>query len=180
MKLATNLWLAGLFALPCLPVFAQDRPQAPDSSAWWFRANEASLDLFGSVSVGQETIDNISRERVKDDGRLGAGVGGNYFFTRHLGLGADAYTENTQHSFVDNTSGNLIVRFPFESVRLAPYVYGGAGYQFDPSGLWFGQAGGGLEFRFSKQVGLFTDARYVFTDGTENFGVARLGLRFLF
>jgi len=145
-----------------------------------FRANEASLDLFGSVSVNQETIDHISGERVKDDGRLGLGLGGNYFITRHLGLGADAYTENTQHSFVDNTSASLIVRIPFDAIHLAPYVFGGAGYQFDPSGLWFAQLGGGLEVRIARHVGLFVDARYMFTDGTENVGLGRLGLRLPF
>jgi len=173
MKLVMKLCLAGVFAWPCLPMAAQD-------ADWWYRAKETSLDLFGTVSVGQEIINNISRRRVEDNGRLGLGAGVNHFFTRHLGFGGDAYTENTQHSFVDNTSGNFIVRFPFESVRLAPYAYGGAGYQFDPGRLWFGQAGGGLEFRFSKQVGIFADARYVFTDGTQNFGVGRLGLRLPF
>jgi hypothetical protein len=175
--LFTNLSLAGLcLAGLSLPAAAEhDAVGDP-----FFRANEASLDLFGSVSIGQETINHISRNRVEDNGRLGLGLGGNYFFTRHIGIGGDAYTENTQHSFVDNTSGNLIVRLPFEPIRLAPYAFGGAGYQFDPSGLWFGQAGGGLEFRFSRHVGLFADARYVFTDGTQNFGLGRLGFRFGF
>jgi hypothetical protein len=145
-----------------------------------FRAEEFTLDLFGSVSIGQETINNLSSERVEDNGRLGLGLGGNYFFTRNIGIGADAYTENTQHSFVDNTSGNLIIRFPIDRIHLAPYIYGGAGYQFDPSGLWFGQAGGGLEVRFTRNVGLFADARYVFTDETQNFGMGRLGVRFGF
>jgi len=52
-----------------------------------FRAQEWSLDLFGSVSVGQETINRFSQQRVRDDGRLGLGAGGNYFFTRNFGLG---------------------------------------------------------------------------------------------
>ena len=175
MKLATKLWLVGSVALTCLPAIAQ-----VDPADYVFLPHETTLDLFGSVSVGQETIDNLSRERVEDNGRLGAGLGLNHFVGRHVGVGVDAYTENTQHSFVDNTSANLIIRFPFDAVRLAPYAFGGAGYQFDPSGLWFGQAGGGLDFRFSKKLGLFVDARYVFTDGTQNFGVGRLGLRFGF
>jgi hypothetical protein len=176
MKLTSKLWLAGVAALPCLSVMADDT--APADSL--FRANETSLDLFGTVSVGQEIINHISRHRVEDNGRLGLGLGGNHFFTRNIGLGVDAYTENTQHSFVDNSSANLIVRFPIDAIHLAPYVFGGAGYQFDPSGLWFGQAGGGLEVRFTKNLGIFTDARYVFTDGTRNFGVGRLGLRCAF
>jgi len=145
-----------------------------------FNAHETSLDLFGSVSIGQETINHISRERVEDNGRLGLGLGGNHFFTRNLGLGLDAYTENTQHSFVDNASANLIVRFPFDPIHLAPYVFGGGGRQFDPSELWFGQLGAGLDVRFTKAIGIFADARYVFTDGTRNFGVGRLGLRLAF
>jgi hypothetical protein len=204
MKLPHSLWLTAAIAMLSLPLLGQTNQQQqqqppppttttpppppppppakppPPPSAHLFRAGETSLDLFGSLSVGQETIDNISKERVKDDGRLGAGAGINHFFTRHLGLGFDAYTENTQHSLVDNTSGNLIVRIPIDSIHLAPYAYGGAGYQFDPTGLWFGQAGGGLEVRFSRQVGIFIDGRYVFTDGARNVGVGRLGLRLAF
>ena len=87
-------------------------------------SNELSrmdVDLIHSyLSEVSYWAQGISRERVEDNGRLGLGLGGNYFFTRHLGLGADAYTENTQHSFVDNTSGNLILRFPFDKIHLAP------------------------------------------------------------
>src|SRR5215207_4044873 len=80
----------------------RDRDDYPPDTL--FFGNEASLDLFGSVSIGQETINHISNDRIEDNGRLGAGLGLNYFFTRNIGLGADAYTENTAHSFVDNTS----------------------------------------------------------------------------
>lgn len=173
---ARQLVVAALISLPAVAVMAEHEPVAESL----FRANEASLDLFGSVSVGQETLDNISEERVRDDGRLGLGLGGNYFFTRHLGLGGDAYTENAGHSFVDNASGNLIFRIPFDAIHLAPYAYGGGGRQFDPTGLWFAQAGAGLEVRFTRNVGVFADGRYVFTDGTGNIGVGRLGLRCYF
>ena len=168
--------LVGALALAASPVRA-DHNDNPD---WLFHPNEFTLDLFGSVSIGQETINRLSRERVEDNGRLGLGLGGNYFFHRFLGIGADAYTENTQHSFVDNTSGNFIFRIPIDKIHLAPYGYAGAGYQFDPQGLWFGQLGAGLEVRFTKTIGLFADGRYVFTDGTQNFGLGRLGLRFGF
>ena len=34
----------------------------------FFRANEASIDLFGTVSIGQETINHISGNRVRKSG----------------------------------------------------------------------------------------------------------------
>lgn len=166
-------------ALVCSPAFSRaDHVEGHRGEK--FQAHETSLDLFGSVSVGQETINDISSRRVRDDGRLGAGVGANHFFTRELGVGLDAYTENTKHSFVDSASASLIYRFPFEAIGLAPYLFGGGGRQFDATELWFGQAGAGLEFRFTQKWGLFTDARYVLTDGTRNYGLGRLGVRLKF
>ena len=145
-----------------------------------YRAKETTLDLFGTGSVGQETIDRVTDERVRHDLRIGAGVGLNYFITRNLGLGGEAYSENTGHSFVDNASVSLIGRFPLGHSGFAPYVYGGGGRQFDPALLNFLHAGGGVEYRFTRQLGLFVDARYVFTDETENHGVGRVGVRFAF
>jgi hypothetical protein len=158
--------------------FHRNRDMYPPDTL--FFGNELSLDLFGSVSVGQEVIENLTDERVEDNGRLGAGAGLNYFFNRNIGLGADAYTENTGHNFIDNTSASLIIRFPFDKAHLAPYIYGGGGYQFDPTELWFAQAGAGLELRFTRNVGIFVDGRWVFTDAVQDLGVARAGLRLIF
>ena len=171
-----KLWI---MSAVCLPM-ATAMTQAASISDELFRADETSLDLFGSLSVGQETIDNISGEAIEEDGEFGLGIGLNRFFSRMFGLGIDAYSEGTHGAIVDNTSANLILRFPFDKVHLAPYIYGGGGYQFDPGEVWFAQAGAGLEVRFNQKIGLFADARYVMTDETENFGVARLGLRFSF
>jgi hypothetical protein len=160
--------------------YSEKRRLLYESSGGLFRADEASVDLFGSYSLSQETIKHLSTERIHDDGRAGAGAGATYFFTKQLGVGIDGYTENAGHSFVDNLSGNLVFRFPFESVRLAPYVFAGGGYQFDPGRVGFGQFGAGLEYRFVLHVGVFSDARYVMTDRIPNFAMARLGIRFSF
>jgi len=84
---------------------------------------------------------------VQDDGRLGWGAGVNYFFNRNFGVSAEGYTENAGPSFVDDASGSFVVRFPFEGVHLAPYVFVGGGYQFDPIRQAFGHGGAGLEYR---------------------------------
>ncbi len=146
-----------------------------------FRDTEISLDLFGTYSAPQNTIEHLSGDRLQHTGRAGAGLGVNFFFLRYIGLGVDAYTENTAGSFVDNLSGNLILRLPIETLHIAPYVYGGGGRQFDPGQTYFGQVGAGLEVRIISHVGLFVDGRYVMTtDGSQNFAVARGGIRISF
>ena len=145
-----------------------------------FRPNELSLDIFGSLALGEEVIEKISRDRVRDHGRFGYGAGVNYFFTRNFGLSAEAYTENAGHSFVDDAAASLVARFPFDSIRLAPYGFAGGGYQLDPIEQPFAHAGAGLEYRFKNNMGVFLDGRYVFTKDSRDFGLARLGFRFSF
>jgi hypothetical protein len=146
----------------------------------FYRAEELSIDAFGSGSIGKQTIDHISGDRIHQNGRAGAGLGANYFFTRNIGIGGDAYTENTAHDFVDSASGNLIARFPIADTGIAPYAFGGGGYQFDDVGEKFAQGGAGIEFRFCRHTGFFVDARYVFADKTRDYGVGRAGLRLSF
>ena len=146
----------------------------------FYRAQEFSIDVFGSGSIGQQTINNITGSRIEHNGRLGAGAGMNYFITRCFGIGGDAYTEDTAHDFVDSASGNLIGRLPIGDTGIAPYIFGGGGYQFDQVSQKFAQGGGGVEFRFAKHMGFFVDARYVFADRTQNYGVGRAGLRVSF
>lgn len=146
----------------------------------YYRDHELSVDIFGTASLGQYSLDNISGSRVRQDTEVGAGVGLNYFFTRNFGIGVDAYSEDTSGPFIDSASANAILRFPLGRSGFAPYGFGGGGYQFDFDEVGFGQAGGGMEYRFSRTWGAFIDARYVFTDKTEDYGLARLGLRLAF
>lgn len=145
-----------------------------------FHADEFSIDAFGMGSIGRESFDHLSRHTIHHDGRTGLGVGANYFLTKYVGIGGDAYTENTHDSFVDSASGNIILRYPFENIHLAPFVFGGGGYQWDLTKTAFAQAGAGLEYRFAQHVGVFTDARYVFNHDTSDIGIGRVGLRFTF
>jgi hypothetical protein len=152
----------------------------PDSDL--YRAQEFSVDLFGSGAIDQHTIDHFSGNRVLHNGVLGGGGGINYFFTRYIGIGGDAYVEHPDHDYIETPSGNLILRIPILDTGLAPYVFGGGGYQFSETeaGQDFAQGGGGVEFRFEKDFGLFVDGRYVFTDKTQNYAVVRAGIRLNF
>src|ERR1039457_4941370 len=96
-----------------------------------YRANEFSLDGFGTASIGKYTIDHPSNARIRHNTRLGAGAGINYFFTQNIGISAEAYSENTSGTFIDNASANLTLRLPLGQSGFAPYAFGGGGRQFD-------------------------------------------------
>ena len=145
-----------------------------------YRANELSLDGFGTASIGKYTIDHPSNARIRHNTRLGAGAGINYFFTRNIGISAEAYSENTSGTFIDNASANLTLRLPLGQSGFAPYAFGGGGRQFDALKSWFAQAGGGIEYRFNPHMGVFIDARGVLPDKARYYGVARVGFRFAF
>lgn len=145
-----------------------------------YRCNELSLDAFGTASLGQHTLAHLSGSRVRHNTEFGAGVGLNYFITRNFGLGADVYSENTSGPFLDSASANLILRLPLGQSGFAPYIFGGGGQQFDMAKACFGQAGAGIEYRFTRQMGVFVDARAVLPEKTRGYGLARLGLRFAF
>ena len=145
-----------------------------------YRCCELSLDGFGSASLGESTLEHLSGSRVRHNTRLGAGLGINYFFTRYLGVGVEGYAENTDGVFIDSASANLILRLPIGDSGLAPYIFGGGGHQFGMTKQWFGQAGAGLEYRFTPHIGLFVDARGVVPNETKVYGVGRLGMTFAF
>ena len=146
----------------------------------YYRSNELSMDAFGTASLGKYTLNHLSNTRVRHNTRLGAGVGLNYFITRNIGIGVEAYSENTTAEFVDSASANLTLRLPLGQSGFAPYAFGGGGRHFDTLKTWFAQAGAGMEYRFNPHVGVFIDARGVVPDEARYYGVARLGVRLAF
>jgi hypothetical protein len=145
-----------------------------------YRGNELSVDAFGTASLGQYNIEHPSNREIRQDTKFGAGAGLSYYITRYIGIGAEAYSQNTTGTFIDSASANLMLRLPLGQSGFAPYIFGGGGHQFDQTDFWFGQAGGGMEYRFCPHMGVFLDARAVWPNETKNYGVARLGLRFAF
>jgi hypothetical protein len=141
---------------------------------------ELDLDVFGTLAVGRHTIDHISEQRIYHNSQLGLGAGGTLFFTRYVGIGGEAYSANTTGSFVDSASGSIFVRCPIDKIHLAPYAFGGGGYDFEGIKQGFGQAGVGLDARIIKNLGVFVDARYVFASESQDYGVGRAGIRISF
>lgn len=136
-----------------------------------FADQEFQLDVFGSytsVTGGSELGDNF-----------GGGLGANYYFTRNIGLGADVNVDGGSSDTVWRFTGALLLRYPLElgGLCLAPYAKLGGGYESD-SGDAFVTTGGGLEFRITPRVGIYTEGSYNWSN--DNFWQARTGLRFVF
>ena len=175
-------------------------PPAPPPVSY-FRSNEFSLGLFGSYGVAFD--DN---HRAIGNHTWGGGVDGEYFPLQYLGLAVEGnfFNELPGNFFGSTVTGNVILRFPldnkFPGFHLAPYAFGGVGGIFNESNGFtrfttggenfnhrnsqnevLGDAGAGLEYRFTPHLGVFTDARYNFVNGPRNdFMMTRFGLRYAF
>ncbi len=137
-----------------------------------FRDQEFQLDLFGSYTDGLEANPHA-------DG-FGGGIALNYFFIRNLGIGIDGNVHDGDVNGVWATSGRLIARFPIDSICVAPYVFGGGGYEVNGEGFGTVHAGGGLEFRTSQKIGIFGEGRYTWGEDDRNSAQYRVGVRIVF
>lgn len=110
----------------------------------------------------------------------GGGFGMNFFFARYFGIGYEAawYDNNGTVEHMP-LGGNLFLRYPICSLNLAPYIVVGGGAAWDGTCIGYGNVGGGVEYRVTKNIGLFVDGRY-FYGGSGNVANLRSGLRFAF
>ncbi len=174
------LTLTGIAILSAVTAFAGDGKVVKEvivPETCNFRDTEFQLDAFGMGAF-------------YESGRpgWGGGLGANFFFAKYFGIGVeqDLFGRNDRgsRSYTEwATIGNFFVRYPICSWNLAPYIMagGGAAYGDNTKGHGFGHVGGGVEYRVTQNIGLFTDARYVFSSvEPENACFARAGLRFAF
>ena len=144
-----------------------DTASAHTSESNWmhYKANEVNFEFFGVGTVGRSSISEIAPDDIERDGNFGPGIGISYFPHRNIGLQAESYHDGSRGDhFVDAVGGHLVGRFPLRKNGLAPYIFGGAGRQFDPGPQWTWDAGGGLEWRFFRHMGAFADGRFVWPD----------------
>lgn len=138
-----------------------------------FRDTEFQIDAFYTGIIGSR------------DSRLGTGSGGgvglNFFFARYFGIGweGSVYSNQGTASWMP-LNGSVFFRYPICSWNLSPYVMVGGGADFERGrSLGYGNVGGGLEYRFTNNVGVFADSRYFF-GGSGNVANIRGGMRFAF
>ena len=140
-----------------------------------FNANEWQIDVYAAGAAGR-----FNNQKYTG---VGGGLGLSYFFTRYFGIGVDDTlgSLNGDCKTYDNFSGNLIARLPIESIHLAPYTFVGGGATWgNHATAGNGDVGLGLDYRFTKNVGLFVDSRYIFGNRGLNESLSRAGVRFAF
>lgn len=113
------------------------------------------------------------------DDSFGGGLAVDYFFSENVGIQVDA-TWADADSVVHLFTGSVVLRYPIKSICLAPFIFGGGGVHTDGVTQGVFHAGGGLDYRFNDKVGIFADARYTWTEETEEYALVRTGVRFAF
>ncbi len=145
-----------------------------------FQNRELQLDAFGSYTNSHENT-----LRPGDQDGFGGGLALNYFFIRNVGIGLDGNVFDADVNGLWDVTTRLIFRFPIESLCLAPYAFGGGGWEVDGESNGTLHAGGGLEFRATPKLGFFGEGRYTWTgffaDGHNLDAVQiRAGIRLVF
>ena len=136
--------------------------------ASFFKEAEWQLECFGSYTVA---------DGFHSGG--GGGVGVNYFFVRYLGAGLGAHLFGGGVGAVADIDGRLIARYPVEtySLKLAPYLFAGAGLQMHETNRAAWSTGGGLEWRVQPGLGVYGEARCTWTSLERGHTQMRIGVR---
>ena len=117
-------------------------------------------------------------------GVWGGGAGVNYFFHRNIGIGTDASLVDVDGDHWKWTAwtGDLYLRLPLGNSGLAPYAFGTGGRAMTPIWQWVYGGGVGLEYRFTRGFGIFSDVRFLWAHESTAYNTLgfRAGLRFTF
>jgi len=149
-----------------------------------FRAGEVQVDAAFVGAAGHYY--NPGGPNHNNIGALGGGLGVSYFLTKYFGVGIDnslggCIGGNGVSGAVDNLQGNLIARYPIESLHLAPYgIVGGGATWGNNQGQGNGNVGGGVEYRINRGLGLFGDYRWLYGSNHLSENLFRAGVRFVF
>lgn len=148
----------------------------------------AGVELTNKELVSQDSFYNSNEltlgvsavRQVQRGNDYGAGLDIKYFINRNFGLGIEGLYFDTEKA-----SGAVMAtetyRYPITD-RLAPYGFAGVGANGNRhKAVLAGQLGMGLEYRFTRNVGVMADYSYNLNDGPRNnFGLIKVGLNTAF
>lgn len=138
-----------------------------------FRDVEFQLDVFYAQMFAAADRGNAINTGP------GGGFATNLFFARYFGVGVENlwYSNDSRGDYF--LTGKAIVRYPIDSLSLAPYAFVGGGGGFGLSNVGFGTVGFGAEYRVTDNIGTFVEGRWLF-GAPNDAGLLTTGLRFSF
>jgi len=144
-----------------------------ETSTSLFRDQELQIDgFFIQTFAGRTNGQEINTGP-------GGGFAINGIFARYFGLGVENYWSSNDNRGSYTLGGFGILRYPIDSLNIAPYVLVGGGAGFSKTNYGFGSLGLGAEYRFTKNLGTFVDGRWYY-GAPDQAGVLRTGLRYSF
>jgi hypothetical protein len=200
----THTTSSGFVAAPTQPA-ATPAPSADPPPETVHRSSSSTVKVTktaAGTTTTRKTTTVSSRDRNQHNA-AGGGISLQYFFTRYIGANIDtSFLGGTTYSTV--VTANLLFRYPFEfgaksetsgfakdgkdgkstlsgpTWGLAPYVLIGGGGQWDGRAAGIGEAGGGIELKFSQHYGIFAEGRYIFHDSHQGYAAETLGFTYDF
>jgi len=109
----------------------------------------------------------------------GGGFGFNFIFARYFGIGVENFWTANNSRAPYHLNGFGILRYPIDSLHLAPYALVGGGLGLGRSSYGYFNVGGGLEVRLTPNFGVFADSRW-YVGNPANGSDLRAGLRYSF
>ena len=174
--IASAIALTSVFAGS--PVVSSKNVVADVAQDGFFRDSELQVDAFYSLLMKKPRHD-ANHYRVHTGS--GGGLGLNYIFGRYFGVGVENALVANNRRAPYSLGGYGLLRFPIEQLRLAPYaiVGGGAALTAKSGSYGYGNVGGGLEYRFTPNIGTFADWRWMYGKPAKGSNL-RAGLRYIF
>ena len=156
------------------PVMDKNPVLAPENC---YQAGELVVKPFFNVTIFDKVGDHGDWGR---DDYYGGGLALDYFLTDRIGLGLEGSWIDTP-SVLQNYNVNLTYRLTDPANCLSLYGLVGGGVFANGSAVGAFHVGGGVEYRFTHNMGAFVDGRYTWIDGGDvTAAVIRAGLSFKF
>lgn len=128
-----------------------------------YQAGELVAKPFFGITL-VDSVDGYNSNYSGNDTFYGGGLALDYYLTDRFAIGLEGSWIDTP-SVVHGYSVNLTYRLTCPSNCLSVYVLGGGGVFTNGETVGSAHIGGGAEYRFTDNIGLFADARYTWLDG---------------
>lgn len=140
-----------------------------------FRDTEIQIDGFYHQFFAKPTH---SQDHIIRNG-AGGGFGVNFIFARYFGVGVENFWTSNNDDSPYHLNGYGILRYPIDSLHIAPYGLVGGGAGLGNFSYGYFTVGGGLEIRFTPNIGTFVDSRW-YVGNPANGSDLRAGVRLSF